>query len=122
MSATITHETQATRRAIRLEDAAILACIGLLWLAHFSLTPPWSHLLMGVLLVSMVALFVRRKRRVDALFAELRQQQAAMAATGGRAFIPGVPGLPPTLRLVDEDPSKPDRPKVNVGANGRRED
>ncbi len=94
------------RRIIWIEDTLILVCIGLLWLPLTGARGAWVSGVMLADLALMVWLLIRRKRRVDDLFAELRRKQEAGEALH---LYPGIPGIAPPV----------ERPTVSVGDQTR---
>ena len=83
-------QSQPSRRVVHTEDALIILCLVLLWLPIIGFHGWWVKLVLGASLVTMIVVLVRRKRRVDALFDELRQRQAQVEAMGGYPTIPGM--------------------------------
>ena len=66
-----TERHREQRRGIYVEDALILISIGLLfWLGVLERHETWAQIAMGVLLLVMLMVFVRRVRRVRRAFKE----------------------------------------------------
>jgi hypothetical protein len=102
-------EYQRRRRVTLVEDVINLACLCALFLTVM-LAPKVAaaRAFLGVLLVIVAVLFVRRKRRLDQLFAAMRKRQEELGGLG----VPGVPGLPPGR--LDGAPADDPRPKVKA--------
>jgi hypothetical protein len=83
-------QSQPSKAVVHLEDALIIISLVLLWLPIVGLRGLWVNVVLGLCLLTMVLILVRRKRRVDKLFAELRKRQAMIEAMGGYPTIPGM--------------------------------
>mgnify|MGYP000920889319 CR=1 FL=1 len=99
------------RRVVWIEDGLILLCLGLLWLPILGHRGPVTNGLMVAALGVMVVLLVRRKRRVDALFAAYRKQQEALR---------GVQGYPNLVGMVP--PRQTGEPRRDVSVSRRDDD
>lgn len=93
------------RRVVWFEDALILICLALLWLPILGPRGPLTSGIMVVALIAMLALLIRRKRRVDALFAAYRKQQEEMR---------GVQGYPNLIGRVPPPETGPSKRDVSV--------
>ncbi len=97
-------ESMPTRRTIAYENTLILVCLALLWLPIIGYSGPVVTAVLLADLAAMVWLLGRRKRRVDAVFAEIRRRQEEAERSGRPLGLPGVPGLPPDRLAGREQP------------------
>lgn len=88
-----------SRRTVLTEDALILVCLATLWIPILGYRGPLVLAVMLVSLALMSILLVRRKRRVDALFEEMRRRREEMQALGGFPTMPGM--IPPRMGPSD---------------------
>lgn len=105
-------ESMPSRRLVLFEDAMVLLCLATLWLPITGVRGAWVTAVLGVSLVLMIGLLIRRKQRVDRLFEELRRKQRELEQMGG---YPTLPGMIPPSRLPSEPPAS-----QSAGDGGRR--
>lgn len=93
-----------SRRTVWIEDALILLGIPIMWLAIFELQGAWVRVVLWATLAVMIVLLIRRKRRIDRLFEELRRRQRRLQEMGG---FPTIPGMMPPERLQGPPHERP---------------
>ena len=106
-------EFKIDRRAVAIEDALVLLCLALLWLPLLGFRGSWVTVVMVADVVTMVAVLIRRKRRIDDLFEEWRRRQSETETLGA---YPGMPGVMPPRQT---GPGV-ERPSVEASDEGDR--